>query len=74
MTSTLKNIRKEYMNSSIQGWENIIVKGRSRPTTLDLKKKVIAIWKIERFKIITLGRGEYHVLLQSMEDQSLVLA
>lgn len=33
-----------------------------------------SIWRIENLTVIKLGRGVYHVLLYSMDDQSLVMA
>lgn len=41
---------------------------------MELKEKFMAIWKIERFKLIHRGNGEYHVPLDNMKAQSAVLA
>lgn len=44
------------------------------PTTLELKEKVQSIWGIENLKVISLGRGVYHVLLHCITYQSLAMA
>lgn len=41
--------------------------------TLELKRKLVEIWNIDNFKLIPLGRGEYHVLLRTINYQSKVL-
>lgn len=45
-----------------------IQNGELLPPTLTLKEKLQSIQGIERFKIIPLGRGVYHILLHSMAN------
>lgn len=49
-------------------------KDNLHPITMELKEKLVSIQGIERFKLIPFGKGEYHVLLSNMKDQSAVLA
>lgn len=43
------------------------------PTTLDLKNKMVELWKIEKFKLISMGKEIYHVLSHDMNYQCSVL-
>lgn len=46
----------------------------SAPTTMSLRSKLSAVWGMENFKLIPMGGGLHHVLLQSLEDQSKILS
>lgn len=45
-------------------------KGEMLPTTLELRAKLIVIWKFDKFQLIPMGKGIYHVLLHTMNAHS----
>lgn len=44
------------------------------PTIKELKKKLELAWKAPKFRIIPLGKGFYHIFIESMEDQSQIMS
>lgn len=52
----------------------ILQEGEIASITLEWKTKLQAIWRIENLKVIPLGREVFHVLLHSINDQSLLIA
>lgn len=53
---------------------NYLQKGKAAPTTIELRAKLAATWGMESFKLIPIGGGMSHILLKSMEEQSLILS
>lgn len=49
-------------------------RGKPIPTTMELKAKLGGIWGLENFKLIPMGGGLFHVLLEKIEEQSMVIA
>lgn len=38
-----------------------------------MKQKLTTIWKITKFKVILIRKGEYHLLVHNISDQNIVL-
>lgn len=47
-----------------------LTKGCEHPTTMELKNKLAQIWGVPNFKIVPLGGGYFHIIQNSMSDQS----
>lgn len=46
----------------------ILTKGERSWKMIDLKKKLQEIWQLPNWRLISLGKGYFHILLQSDED------
>lgn len=46
----------------------------SPPTTMKLITKIAAVWGLENFEVVLMGKGLHHVILQTIEDQSGVMS
>lgn len=51
-----------------------MMQGEMAPTNMNIKKKLQAAWGLKDFKVIPLRGGVYHILLDSLQDQSIVMA
>lgn len=45
-----------------------LTKGSNPPTTMELRAKLQSSWCVESFKLVPMGGGLHHIILQSMED------
>lgn len=61
------------MRNSVVG-TNFLLKDNSPPTKVELKTKLSLIWGLENFRLVPMGGGHYHIILQTMEYQSIVMA
>lgn len=53
----------------------IIMQKGDRPySTLEIFDKLVILWGIQNFRIVPIGKGYFHVFLNSMDNQSLVLS
>lgn len=52
----------------------VIHKGQSPLTTLGLKSKLEYEWRLQKFKIIPIAKGYYHIFTNSMANQSTIMS
>lgn len=58
---------------SVIGRLNLMKKDQI-PTTKELRTKLAEEWNLESFKMIPIGRGFFHIFVQGMEEQSIILS
>lgn len=51
-----------------------LLEGSDSVMTIGLKKKLESAWGFGDFALSSLGRGYYHVLITTMENQSIVMS
>lgn len=53
---------------------NHLQKGKPAPMTIEMEVKLALIWGLDMFKLIPIGRGFFHIVLKTMEEQRQVLS
>lgn len=72
-------IDKDNYNKGIQDLKfNVVGKltlqiGDEVPTTMELRKKLLTLWKIDNLTVIVLEKGLFHVILYNLSEQTKIL-
>lgn len=73
MKLSIKRVSVDELRYSVVG-RLFIKKGQALPTTMAIKEKLASIWGINIARLIPMGGGYHHVLLQTFDEQSDALA
>lgn len=51
-----------------------IQRGMEILTTFELKEKLVLFWGFRNFKLIAMGKDDYHVIINNVNDQSIAMS